>query len=122
VTQCVCCAGVGVFLAELQSAGFADSTLVMYTSDNGIPFPRGRTNLYEPGMAEPLLVSSPFHRHRWGQVIYRLLLIYVYDDILLLYQFSFIQVLSFQDCMPGCKLNFKGMSCVLMYVVLSYEK
>jgi len=40
----------------------------MYTSDNGIPFPRGRTNLYEPGMAEPLLISSPFDRHRWGQV------------------------------------------------------
>lgn len=115
MTQCVCCAGVGVFLAELQSAGFADSTLVMYTSDNGIPFPRGRTNLYEPGMAEPLLVSSPFHRHRWGQVIHHLLLIYFVA-------ISFIQVLSFQDCMPGCKLNFKGMSCILMYVVLSYEK
>jgi len=68
--------GVGVFLAELQSAGFADNTLVMYTSDNGIPFPRGRTNLYEPGMAEPLLISSPFHRHRWGQVILTRSLIY----------------------------------------------
>jgi len=61
-------------LAELQSAGFADNTLVMYTSDNGIPFPRGRTNLYEPGIAEPLLISSPFHRHRWGQVIPTLIL------------------------------------------------
>ena len=55
---------------ELQSAGFAGSTLVMYTSDNGIPFPRGRTNLHEPGMAEPLLISSPDHRQRWGQVSY----------------------------------------------------
>ena len=63
-----------MFLAELHSAGFADSTLVMYTSDNGIPFPRGRTNLYEPGTAEPLLVSSPFHCHRWGQVVLTVML------------------------------------------------
>jgi len=72
-----------VFLAELQSAGFADNTLVMYTSDNGIPFPRGRTNLYEPGMAEPLLISSPFHRHRWGQVIQTLILSHVHMSVCL---------------------------------------
>ena len=64
-----------MFLAELHSAGFADNTLVMYTSDNGIPFPRGRTNLYEPGTAEPLLISSPFHRHRWGQVTLTVMLV-----------------------------------------------
>jgi len=36
-------------LEELRLAGKADSTLVMYSSDNGISFPNGRTNLYEPG-------------------------------------------------------------------------
>ncbi|KAI2585501.1 SGSH isoform 7, partial [Pan troglodytes] len=41
---------------------------VIFTSDNGIPFPSGRTNLYWPGTAEPLLVSSPEHPKRWGQV------------------------------------------------------
>jgi hypothetical protein len=61
--------GVGLVLEELEKAGFADNTLVIYTSDNGIPFPRGRTNLHEPGMAEPFLVSSPEDRHRWGQVL-----------------------------------------------------
>ncbi|XP_023803439.1 N-sulphoglucosamine sulphohydrolase-like, partial [Cyanistes caeruleus] len=44
------------------------STLVIYTSDNGIPFPGGRTNLYRSGSAEPLLLSSPEHPQRWGQV------------------------------------------------------
>ena len=66
--RCRCVPGVGLILDELQKAGFADNTLVMYTSDNGIPFPRGRTNLHEPGVAEPLLVSSPIYQHRWGQV------------------------------------------------------
>lgn len=41
---------------------------MIYTSDNGIPFPSGRTNLYQSGTAEPLLISSPEHTKRWGQV------------------------------------------------------
>lgn len=55
-------------LQELRAAGVLNDTLVIFTSDNGIPFPSGRTNLYWPGAAEPLLVSSPEHPRRWGQV------------------------------------------------------
>lgn len=61
-------AGIGLVLEELRRAGFQNSTLVIYTSDNGIPFPSGRTNLYRAGTAEPLLISSPEHTGRWGQV------------------------------------------------------
>ncbi|XP_051653346.1 N-sulphoglucosamine sulphohydrolase isoform X4 [Manacus candei] len=60
--------GIGLVLEELRRAGFHNSTLVIYTSDNGIPFPSGRTNLYRSGTAEPLLLSSPEHPQRWGQV------------------------------------------------------
>ncbi|XP_011385816.2 N-sulphoglucosamine sulphohydrolase, partial [Pteropus vampyrus] len=60
--------GIGLVLQELQAAGVLNDTLVIFTSDNGIPFPSGRTNLYWPGTAEPLLVSSPEHPGRWGQV------------------------------------------------------
>ena len=62
------CAGIGLVLKELREAGFEEETLVIYSSDNGIPFPNGRTNLYMSGVAEPMLVSSPDHRRRWGQV------------------------------------------------------
>lgn len=55
-------------LQELREAGVLNDTLVIFTSDNGIPFPSGRTNLYWPGTAEPLLLSSPEHPQRWGQV------------------------------------------------------
>lgn len=61
-------AGVGLMLEELKNAGHADDTLVIFSSDNGIPFINGRTNLYDSGMAEPFLVSSPYHRNRQGQV------------------------------------------------------
>lgn len=60
--------GIGLVLEELRLAGVLNSTLVIYTSDNGIPFPGGRTNLYWSGTAEPLLLSSPEHPERWGQV------------------------------------------------------
>ncbi|XP_065765896.1 N-sulphoglucosamine sulphohydrolase isoform X2 [Muntiacus reevesi] len=60
--------GIGLVLQELRGAGVLNDTLVIFTSDNGIPFPSGRTNLYWPGTAEPMMVSSPEHPKRWGQV------------------------------------------------------
>ena len=59
--------GIGLILQELKSFGFEENTLVIYTSDNGIPFPNGRTNLYDSGIAEPLLISSPISTQRWGE-------------------------------------------------------
>ena len=60
---------VGLILRELADAGHADDTLVVYTSDNGIPFPYGRTNVNDPGIREPFLLSSPlsgaFAARRW---------------------------------------------------------
>ncbi|XP_072339759.1 N-sulphoglucosamine sulphohydrolase [Scyliorhinus torazame] len=60
--------GIGLVLRELREAGHGNDTLVIYSSDNGIPFPNGRTNLYHAGIAEPMLVHSPEHTARWGQV------------------------------------------------------
>ncbi|KAE8575926.1 hypothetical protein XENTR_v10003988 [Xenopus tropicalis] len=60
--------GIGLVLSELYNAGHENDTLVIFSSDNGIPFPNGRTNLYWSGRAEPLLVSSPYHQKRWGQI------------------------------------------------------
>ncbi|CAG4992312.1 unnamed protein product [Colias eurytheme] len=62
--------GVALILKELEAAGHADDTLVIYTSDNGIPFPSGRTNFYDPGVREPLLISSPEAGARRNQVSY----------------------------------------------------
>lgn len=62
--------GVGLVLKELESAGLADNTLVMYTSDNGPPFGSGRTNLYDPGTREPFFLHSPTNTKRQNQVTY----------------------------------------------------
>ena len=54
---------VGALLSE--TAAWADDTLVIFFSDNGVPFPSGKTNLgYEQGQREPLLVASPLQASR----------------------------------------------------------
>ncbi|XP_001605082.1 N-sulphoglucosamine sulphohydrolase [Nasonia vitripennis] len=62
--------GIGLILKELETAGVKDDTLVIYTSDNGIPYTSGRTNLYDPGMAEPMIISSPYHTDRHNEATY----------------------------------------------------
>lgn len=57
-----------MLLNELQSHGYLDETLIIFTADNGIPFPNAKTNLYEVGMGEPMLVSSPLTNQSWGQI------------------------------------------------------
>ena len=54
--------GVGLVLKELEDAGLLDDTLIIFISDNGIPFPGAKTTLYEAGIHLPLIVSAPDHR------------------------------------------------------------
>jgi len=60
--------GVGLFLRELEAASLIEDTLIIFSSDNGISFPLGRTNLYTGGVQQPLLVSSPAHPVSHGEV------------------------------------------------------
>jgi arylsulfatase A-like enzyme len=47
---------VGDILQILQEAGLAEDTIVIILSDNGMPFPRGKANLYDLGNHMPLIV------------------------------------------------------------------
>ena len=60
--------GIGLILQELKDTGHDKDTLILYSSDNGIPFINGRTNLYDSGMGEPFFLSSPSNTKRNGQV------------------------------------------------------
>lgn len=52
-------AGVGMVLDALRETGLEDSTLAIYISDNGIPFPGAKTCVYDAGINLPMLVRSP---------------------------------------------------------------
>lgn len=49
-------AQVGKILDRLEAAGELDRTLVIFTSDNGMAFPRAKANLYDYGIHMPLAV------------------------------------------------------------------
>ncbi len=52
-------AAVGLLLAELEQAGHANDTLVLFVSDHGPPFFRGKTSCYEGGVHVPMLARWP---------------------------------------------------------------
>ena len=52
---------VGAVMAELERQGEAGNTLVLFLSDNGRPFPRCKTTLYDSGIQTPWIVRWPGH-------------------------------------------------------------
>jgi len=50
---------VGAMVKLLEDAGELNNTIVLVTSDNGMPFPRAKANLYDYGTRMPLAVRWP---------------------------------------------------------------
>lgn len=50
---------VGELLRALEAAGRLDRTLIVMTSDNGMPFPRAKANVYDGGTRMPLAMRWP---------------------------------------------------------------
>ncbi len=52
----------GRILEELEGQGIRSQTYFIYCSDNGRPFPRCKTYLYDSGIRTPLIIAGPFVR------------------------------------------------------------
>jgi arylsulfatase A-like enzyme len=50
---------VGQVVAELKAQGVLDNTAIFFITDNGRPFPRCKTSVYDSGIQSPLLVRWP---------------------------------------------------------------
>jgi len=59
---------VGIVLEALAANGLADETLVFFTTDHGIAFPKMKCHLYDAGIGVSLILRNPRHKQP-GQVI-----------------------------------------------------
>jgi N-sulfoglucosamine sulfohydrolase len=50
---------IGQFCREIRNRGLDQNTLVVFLSDNGYPFPRGKGTVYDAGIQTPLIFSRP---------------------------------------------------------------
>lgn len=55
---------LGQVMAELKKQGVDENTLVIYMTDNGRPFPRCKTRMYDSGIKTPFIV-------RWSGVTFK---------------------------------------------------
>lgn len=54
---------LGQVVEELKTQGVLDKTYLIYCSDNGRPFPRCKSYLYDSGLRTPLIVAGPGVSH-----------------------------------------------------------
>lgn len=59
----------GQLIAMLEDIGELDNTIIVMTSDNGMPFPRAKANLYDYGTRMPLAIRWP-EKVKSGTVIH----------------------------------------------------
>jgi N-sulfoglucosamine sulfohydrolase len=59
---------IGEMLKLIEQAGQLENTLVVITSDNGMPFPRAKANLYDSGTRMPMAICWP-KRMQGGRTI-----------------------------------------------------
>lgn len=50
---------LGAAIAELEARDMLDNTIIVVTSDNGMPFPRAKANNYDFGVRVPLAIRWP---------------------------------------------------------------
>ncbi len=50
--------GVGLIVESLRASKQLDNTLLVFISDNGMPFPNAKTNLYDSGVRLPMIVRA----------------------------------------------------------------
>src|SRR4051794_8792581 len=60
--------GVGLVLNALDSSGMADDTIVIFTTDHGMPFPGAKATLYDRGLGVMLILRGP-HPFDGGRIV-----------------------------------------------------
>ena len=48
---------IGIMMEELENRNLLENTVIIFLSDNGMPFPRAKGTLYDAGIQTPLIIS-----------------------------------------------------------------
>jgi N-sulfoglucosamine sulfohydrolase len=59
---------VGAVEEELQMQGVSENTVIVFMADNGRPFPRCKTRVYDSGMKTPFVIKWPAGMKKRGAV------------------------------------------------------
>lgn len=59
---------VGIVMKAIEEMGIRDNTLIIFTTDHGIAFPRMKCNLYDTGIGVSLIMDFP-HNKKKGNAI-----------------------------------------------------
>jgi N-sulfoglucosamine sulfohydrolase len=51
--------GVGMVLNQLDASGLSETTLIIFTTDHGMPFPGAKATLYDRGLGVNLILRGP---------------------------------------------------------------
>jgi len=51
--------GVGMVLNQLDASGLSENTLIIFTTDHGMPFPGAKATLYDRGLGVNLILRGP---------------------------------------------------------------
>ncbi len=60
---------VGAIVRALDDTGLAETTLVLFVADHGVPYPRAKHSLYEPGCSVAAILRWPAGGWRGGRVV-----------------------------------------------------
>jgi arylsulfatase A-like enzyme len=59
---------IGMVMNALEDANLSENTILIYTADHGIPFPRAKCTLYDAGIEVPFIVHWPKRGWQGGKV------------------------------------------------------
>ncbi|MDF2960303.1 MAG: sulfatase [Paenibacillus sp.] len=59
---------IGLVLQAIKDKGIEDDTLLIYTTDHGLPFPRMKCSLFDTGIGVSLIIKTP-QCHRKGEAV-----------------------------------------------------
>jgi len=60
---------IGLILQALRDSGLEEDTLVVFVTDHGIPFPRAKCTLYDPGIKTAFILRWPAGEISGGRII-----------------------------------------------------